>query len=92
MARYCDKHRVVALNAKGLEQERRLIEDMSLSPVEQKRRLAARTERLRNLLGWISKLTGMNPTEDANESELSASTRGAPRTAPCARAPGHGIT
>ena len=51
MARYCDKHRGVALNAKGLEQERRLIEDMSLSPAEQKRRLVARTERLRNLLG-----------------------------------------
>lgn len=51
MTRFLDKHRGAKLNAEGLEQERRMIYAMSLSPAEQKRRQAARTERLRNLLG-----------------------------------------
>jgi hypothetical protein len=49
--RWLDKYRGVELNAKGLEQERYLIELLSLSPDEIQRRYTAETERLRNLLG-----------------------------------------
>ena len=51
MQRWLDQHRGVKLSAKGLEQERALVDYMSCSPAEQERRSRAGTERLRNLLG-----------------------------------------
>jgi hypothetical protein len=51
MHRWCNKHRGVELNAKGLEQERQLIELLSKSPEELRHLQTAATERVRNLLG-----------------------------------------
>jgi hypothetical protein len=46
-----EKYRGIKLNARGLEQERHLIEIMSLHPDELAKRASASLERLRNLLG-----------------------------------------
>jgi hypothetical protein len=51
MLKWCNKYRGVKLNAKGLDQERLLIEVMSQSPDEQQRKDTAAKERVRNLLG-----------------------------------------
>jgi hypothetical protein len=51
MCRWLDKHRGVNLNAKGLAQERELVDFMSRPPAEQEQISRAETERLRNLIG-----------------------------------------
>ena len=55
MTRWCDRHRgcgtAFAHDATGLRIERELILLLSLSPADRKRKNAAATERLRNLLG-----------------------------------------
>ena len=51
MRRWLDKRRGVKLNAKGLEQERQLIDAMSQTREELERRWREQQQRLRNLLG-----------------------------------------
>ena len=51
MRRWLDKRRGVKLNAKGLEQERQLIDAMSRPREELERRWREQQQRLRNLLG-----------------------------------------
>ena len=54
MRRWLDKRRGVKLNAKGLEQERQLIDAMSQMREELERRWREQQQRLRNLLAGIS--------------------------------------
>ena len=51
MRRWLDKRRGVKPNAKGLEQERQLIDAMSQPREELERRWREQQQRLRNLLG-----------------------------------------
>lgn len=56
MLRWLGEHRGSKLDARGLEQERDFVEFLSLHPDERKRRMAASTERLRNLVGGDFKI------------------------------------